>query len=331
MTKLVSTREMTLFLFATLLVAVCGTVHTSAAPSECRWPAAYSAALAGDCLCGTNNVGRHLIQCLTVNLTALVRALEETIQRKPIDLLHISHSDITGGLGDGLFKSLDIQSLQISKSRVSGVNAAAFQGLEDRLHSLNLQDNLLMSVPTAALRNLRALTTLDLSNNKISKLENDTFAGLKLTTLKLADNHLTIDSFAFRGLERTLKNLNLKGCNLERVPGAMNNLTSLAFLDLAQNKISDISEGSLTNLASLTALNLERNRIHDISASALAHVNDTISSLSLLNNLLTDFPLGAISTLGQLRVSDRKKKKDNLLPGECHFLNYIQPRLDNDS
>jgi hypothetical protein len=55
-------------------------------------------------------------------------------------------------------------------------------------------------------------------------------------------------------------------------------------------------------LDSLTAINLERNLIQNVAADAFAGVADTLSSLSLLNNLLTDFPTPAISTLKELRV-----------------------------
>jgi Leucine-rich repeat (LRR) protein len=60
----------------------------------------------------------------------------------------------------------------------------------------------------------------------------------------------------------------------------------------------------LQGLDSLTAINLERNLIQNIASDAFAGVADTLSSLSLLNNLLTDFPTPAISTLKELRVSD---------------------------
>lgn len=59
----------------------------------------------------------------------------------------------------------------------------------------------------------------------------------------------------------------------------------------------------LQGLDSLTAINLERNLIQNIASDAFAGVADTLSSLSLLNNLLTDFPTPAISTLKELRVS----------------------------
>ena len=80
-------------------------------------------------------------------------------------------------------------------------------------------------------------------------------------------------------------------------------LKGLAFLDLAQNNIRILEPGILRALDSLTALNLERNVIQKLHKAVFDGVNDTLSSLSLLNNLLTEFPLEAIRSLSELRVS----------------------------
>ena len=98
----------------------------------------------------------------------------------------------------------------------------------------------------------------------------------------------------------------------------MNNLAGLAFLDLAQNSIRlsttllskcfkkmlrNLGSGELSNLGSITALNLERNVIQELEPGVFYGINDTLSSLSLLNNLLTSFPTEAITSLQELRVS----------------------------
>ena len=84
---------------------------------------------------------------------------------------------------------------------------------------------------------------------------------------------------------------------------SLRNLKGLAFLDLAQNNIRKIDSGILTGLDALTALNLERNAIQKLQSDIFEGVNDTLSSLSLLNNLLTEYPIEAINSLQELRVS----------------------------
>ena len=178
----------------------------------------------------------------------------------------------------------------------------AFRGLENTLQSLNLATNSLRSVPVVPLRTLRLLSQLDLSDNKITYIPENAFVTLRLKTLKLADNNVTITDNALRGLETSLKNLNLKGCQLKDIPNAVRDLKGLAFLDLAQNVLKTLHPGVLQRLDSLTALNLERNVIQKLHRHVFDGVNDTLSSLSLLNNLLTEFPLEAIRSLTQLRV-----------------------------
>ena len=80
------------------------------------------------------------------------------------------------------------------------------------------------------------MSSLDLTNNRIQYVPNNAFVTIRLKTLKLSDNNLTLAEGAFAGLEQSLKNLNLKGCQLKEVPGALAPLAGLAFLDLAQNR-----------------------------------------------------------------------------------------------
>ena len=81
------------------------------------------------------------------------------------------------------------------------------------------------------------------------------------------------------------------------------NLGGLAFLDLAQNHIQDMTRTDLSGLTALTALNLERNVIQRLEDDTFSEVNRSLSSVSLLNNLLTKYPEGALTSLKDLRVS----------------------------
>ena len=75
---------------------------------------------------------------------------------------------------------------------------------------------------------------------------------------------------------------------LREVPAqAISQLSTLAFLDLAQNAIRSLGGGLFRRLDSLAAINLERNMLATVEPDAFLGVNDTLSSLSLLNNLIT--------------------------------------------
>lgn len=94
------------------------------------------------------------------------------------------------------------------------------------------------------------------------------------------------------------------------MPEAIKGLRTLAFLDLAQNGLRELPGPAgaliLEGLHSLSAINLERNLIQSVGETTFRGVRDTLSSLSLLNNLLTEFPASAISSLHELRVSGRR-------------------------
>jgi Leucine-rich repeat (LRR) protein len=76
----------------------------------------------------------------------------------------------------------------------------------------------------------RILNSLDVSNNKIKFVPNNAFVTLRLKTLKMSDNNLTLSEGALNGLEQSLKNLNLKGCQLKAVPTALREGTDNFFL-----------------------------------------------------------------------------------------------------
>lgn len=235
-------------------------------------------------------------------------ALNTYTKAKPVDLLYVNNSTIERLEAD-VFVNLRLHNVQLSNCNIKTIEEGAFRGQEKYLKNLNLQENLLKTIPDRALKPLVMLNLLDLSKNHIEEINEDAFNGLeKLSTLKLSDNNITLAKTAFRGLEATLKNLNLRGTKQKRVPEAIRFMKSLAFLDLSQNGIRELpGPGGIhtfEGLDSLSALNLERNLIQTLGETAFQGVRKTLSSLSLLNNLLAEFPVGAIHLLKELRVLD---------------------------
>jgi Leucine-rich repeat (LRR) protein len=241
-----------------------------------------------------------------VDFPLLLSALDRYAKTTALDLLYVNNSTVVK-IEDGAFKNVRLNNVQLSGCKIRSISEGAFRNQEASLRNLNLQDNELEEVPVESLRHLANLSLLDLSRNHIGRVPDEAFVKLtSLSTLKLSDNNLTLSLQAFGGLEGSLKNLNLKGTRQKRVPEAVRGLKTLAFLDLAQNGIRELPGAVgrlLQDLHSLTALNLERNLIQSVDADAFSGVNDTLSSLSLLNNLLTDFPTAAINSLTELRVN----------------------------
>ncbi|KAI5704670.1 hypothetical protein M8J75_007751 [Diaphorina citri] len=277
--------------------------------AQCPWEDESESELQSTCICSYNTANELSIQCNDLTNYPLFKAtLNKHVNTKvPLDLLYINNSAIRN-INENTFNGIFIKNLQLSHCRINSITPNAFRHLEFTLKHLNLQENDLEQVPVETLRHLKNLTLIDLSKNKIGKIPDDSFSTLNnLVTLKLSDNNLTLYKNSFRGLELSLKNLNLKNTKLKSVPECIKGLKSLTFLDLAQNLLTQLpgnNMGIFKNLNSLTALNLERNILQELNENAFLGVEDTLSSLSLLNNLLTEFPTKAINTLRELRVLD---------------------------
>lgn len=269
--------------------------------AQCPWQRGDVAdSLQSACVCSYNLARELSVQCDQVNWPKLLALLDKHAKQTTIALLYVNNTTIVQ-LQNNVLRPLRINSIQLSECRIKMVEDDAFADLQVRM--LNMQDNLLTSVPEAVKR-MRALQLLDLSRNQISHVVDGSFEVMtQLATLKLSDMRLRLDEGAFRGLAGSLKNLNLKGTGQLQVPGAIRELRSLAFLDLSQNSLKEL-HGGLVGLHSLTALNLERNLLQHLADEVFVNVSGTLSSLSLLNNLLADFPVGALRTLRELRVLD---------------------------
>ncbi|XP_022900951.2 uncharacterized protein [Onthophagus taurus] len=277
--------------------------------SECPWQRDMQLAdLHSPCLCSYNLARELSVQCDIVEWQRVLLALQKYATDTAIDLLYVNNSTV-GVLKKTELANLRIHSLQLSGCKIRTVAPNAFAGQELHLKNLNLQDNDLTEVPVESLKYLQNLQLLDLSHNRITEIQEDTFITLtKLTTLKLSDNNVTLHKNCFNGLELSLKNLNLKGTRQKEIPDAIRGLQTLAFLDLSHNSIKELPGpgGLLTfdGLDALTALNLERNVIQTLDDNAFFGIKSTLSSLSLLTNLIADFPTNAVKTLTELRVLD---------------------------
>lgn len=275
--------------------------------AQCPWQRDVTE-LQSACLC-SYSIGRELsVQCDIVQWSKLIFALQKYATDTILDLLYVNNSTI-GVLRNSIFSKLKVHSVQLSGCRIRSVANDAFAGQEQYLRNLNLQDNDLIEVPVDSLRRLENLQLLDLTHNRIRNIPDNAFATLtKLTTLKLSDNNVTLHPGALTGLDGSLKNLNLRGTRQKEVPFAIRGLKTLAFLDLSQNSIKELPGiggiKTFQDLDSLTALNLERNVIQKLEENSFFGIRNTLTSLSLMTNLIPDFPTKAMQTLTELRVLD---------------------------
>lgn len=120
----------------------------------------------------------------------------------------------------------------------------------------------------------KSLATLDLSNNRLFRLDDAAFTTLPhLEYLDLSNNNeLKVMDKAFLGLEDCLFTLMLNNVSLTSVPELL--LPSLRALHLSRNSLPFIPQELGTNLSSLRSL--------DVSGNDLTVVPNIIQSLPQL-------------------------------------------------
>ena len=147
--------------------------------------------------------------------------------------------------------------------------------------------------------NTSALQTLDLTNNRLSSIENGTFKELRnLQTLHIADCRLT---------------------NLQ--VGLFDDLVNLKVLDLDYNKIKFLKAGIFSKLVSLEKLYIHNNSIQYIEYQSLPTYSNKLVFVDLKWNDLRTLPYDCL-TLPNLYLCDCKVNKislNNLTDIISHF------------
>ena len=154
-----------------------------------------------------------------------------------------------------------IQRLQLQHNNIRTVDAAL--GFYAQLQYVDLSHNQLISLPDRGFIQQKKLVELRLSNNKIFKVSNGTFTGLKtLTILSLRKNFLE-----------------------ELLSSVFSDLYQVEELDLGQNRIHSLHASTFSGLEHLRILYLDDNDLAEVPSPALVPLPH-LAELSLaLNNI----------------------------------------------
>lgn len=178
--------------------------------------------------------GKESVLCLKANLSAIPTILDAGTQ-----ILDLSHNDIQTISNDVFNRAnlLNLQKLFLTKCHLKTIERFAFRKLNN-LVELDLSDNLLNMIPSHAFESVSELRELKLIGNPIQRIHNDAFVMVaQLVRLELSNCLLdTIDVRAFTGLE-----------------------TSLEWLKLDSNKLSEIRAAAVISLQNLHGLELAGN------------------------------------------------------------------------
>ena len=149
------------------------------------------------------------------------------------------------------------------------------------------------------------LTTLDLSSNRISLLEDKSFEGQKvLKALTLNNNSITMlleDNFYGLG---NLEFLSLNDNSISRISDRVfKGLDMLESLSLRNNKIKDIDMLGFEYLRSIRSINLSQNRLDRLPIASIANLM-SLEEMNFSDNYISRVPENAFQKLTQLQHLD---------------------------
>uniref|UniRef100_A0A8B9J5G7 Ig-like domain-containing protein n=1 Tax=Astyanax mexicanus TaxID=7994 RepID=A0A8B9J5G7_ASTMX len=224
----------------------------------------------------------------------------------------------------GAFPPLPLKNLYLNNNRISVLEHGCLNNLSSTLLVLRLNRNRLNSIPAKTFQ-LPNLQHLDLSRNRVRRIEGLTFHGLhRLRSLKMQRNGITrLMDGAFWGLSNmeilqleynnltevskgwlygllTLQQLHLAHNAISRIkPDAWEFCQKLAELDLNSNQLARLEEGSFMGLSVLEQLSIGHNRVSFIADGAFRELG-LCCILDLSNNAIMSIQGNAFSQMKKL-------------------------------
>lgn len=175
-----------------------------------------AAACPESCTCKWKG-GKQTVECVNKGLIALPEGMDPETQVLDISgsTLQILHRTLFQRYG-----LVNLQRVYLARSRLGHLDDLTFQGLTN-LVELDLSDNMLTSIPVAALSELPALMRLSLARNPVRRVSADSFRNLRyLITLELSQCQIeAVEVGAFDGL-KALEWLKLDGNALANIGGS---------------------------------------------------------------------------------------------------------------
>lgn len=197
-----------------------------------------------------------------------------------------------------------LKSLDISENTISKMEADAFTDVASSLTNLYMANGLFFSsMPSEPFRNLKALRSIDFSNNRITNLPTDLFHRMKeLRSVNAQDNFIEeVPSQLFDSSRNpSLINVSLGFNYITTIkPDDFADLYELVDLNLGDNKIRQIHKNAIRNNGNLERLYLEGNQIELIEPEAFRNL-PRLKKLDLTYNNLETLSFNWFDQVGTL-------------------------------
>lgn len=229
-------------------------------------------------------------------------------------------------LAESLFFNEGLESLNLANNQLTKIPVTSITNLAAlSVCDLDLSNNHIGAIHSSDLSNkFRSLARLDLSHNRLVRLEDAAFATLPhLMQLNLGHNsELEVSGKAFIGLENCLLDLNLDNVSITAFPDLP--LPFLRRLTIADNELPFVPPELATNMTSLNSLDLSYNDLTNVPL--LTHSLPKLRHLSLAGNPITVLTntslLGAAETLKHLDISNMQLNSFEVR-GFCFWVTVI--------
>lgn len=139
----------------------------------------------------------------------------------------------------------NLRSLNISNFGLASLTATVFEGFGLAVEDVKISQGSLTSIKAGAFGPLTGLKSLDLSDNRIERIDNDAFEGVGHSLVRLGMHSC---------------------CRMVTVPSkAIQKLTALRYLDISSNGFTKIPESTFTESKQLVSVNARFNKLTSVA------------------------------------------------------------------
>ena len=219
--------------------------------------------------------------------------------------------------GNILLNLYYLEELRLDNCKIQSMLTSTFSSTPN-LISVNLENNYIIGLSQTAFHRLTKLRNISLAGNKIERLSNTNFNGLKLHTLNLSANKIAyIPIGAFDYLE--VSSLDLSYNEIAHLfEGTFDHsISSLKYLDLSDNPIQNLQKRIYWKLKNLETLKLSKIGLRELDVGFLNGL-ESLKHLDLTRNYLENIPEIVARKFSQLHSIDLSHN-----PWVCNC--YIQP------